>query len=143
METIMIEKFTKRWFDNKDSIQKKFEAELPTSYSDIVSVVVEMLNNEDEYISPDPKRIHAIDDGDYQGTLVYVIGATGYQPSTYWYVKVGYGSCSGCDTLENILSGNWGHETEEEAKEWKDKTVSQLMTLALHIVQGLKLMGDE
>ena len=139
----MIEKFTKRWFERKDSVQEKFEAKLPSSYSDIVLAVVEMLNDENEYETPDPARIHEIDDGDYQGTLVYVIGAAIYQPSTYWYVKVGYGSCSGCDTLESILSGNWGHETEEEKKAWKDKAVSQLMTLALHIVQGLKLMGDE
>jgi len=139
----MIEKFTKRWFERKDSVQEKFEAKLPSSYSDIVLAVVEMLNDEDEYETPDPARIHEINDGDYQGTLLYVIGAANYQPSTYWYVKVGYGSCSGCDTLESILSGNWGHETEEEKKAWKDEAVSKLMTLALHIVQGLKLMGDE
>ena len=139
----MIEKFTKRWFERKDSVQEKFEAKLPSSYSDIVLAVVEMLNDEDEYESPDPSRIHEIDDGDYQGTLLYVIGAAIYQPSTYWYVKVGYGSCSVCDTLQAILDGEWGLETEEEKKAWKDKAVSKLMTLALHIVQGLKLMGDE
>jgi len=139
----MIEKFTKRWFERKDSVQEKFEAKLPSSYSDIVLAVVEMLNDEGEYETPDPKRIHQIDDGDYQGTLLYVIGAASYQPSTYWYVKVGYGSCSVCDTLQAILDGDWGLETEEEKKAWKDEAVSQLMTLALHIVQGLKLMGDE
>jgi len=139
----MIEKFTKRWFERKDSVQEKFEAKLPNSYSDIVIAVVEMLNDEDEYETPDPARIHEIDDGDYQGTLVYVIGAASHQPSTYWYVKVGYGSCSVCDTLQAILDGDWGLETEEEKKAWKDEAVSQLMTLALHIVQGLKLMGDE
>ena len=139
----MIEKFTKRWFERKDSVQEKFEAKLPSSYSDIVLAVVEMLNDEDEYGSPDPSRIHEINDGDYQGTLLYVIGAAIYQPSTYWYVKVGYGSCSVCDTLQAILDGEWGLETEEEKKAWKDEAVSKLMTLALHIVQGLKLMGDE
>jgi len=139
----MIEKFTKRWFERKDTVQEKFEAKLPSSYSDIVLAVVEMLNDEGEYETPDPARIHEIDDGDYQGTLVYVIGAAIYQPSTYWYVKVGYGSCSVCDTLQAILDGDWGLETEEEKKAWKDKAVSKLMTLALHIVQGLKLMGDE
>ena len=139
----MIEKFTKRWFERKDTVQEKFEAKLPSSYSDIVLAVVEMLNDEDEYETPDPSRIHEINDGDYQGTLLYVIGAAIYQPSTYWYVKVGYGSCSVCDTLQAILDGEWGLETEEEKKAWKDKAVSKLMTLALHIVQGLKLMGDE
>ena len=139
----MIEKFTKRWFERKDSVQEKFEAKLPSSYSDIVVAVVEMLNDEDEYETPDPARVHEIDDGDYQGTLLYVIGAANYQPNTYWYVKVGYGSCTACDTLQAITSGEWGLETEEEKQAWKKEAVDQLMTLALHIVQGLKKMGDD
>lgn len=68
-----------------------------------------------------------------QGALVYVIGATGYQPDKYWYVKVGYGSCSGCDTLEAIREYQDGKPTERQ--------VNKYMTLALHIVQGLRLMG--
>ena len=139
----MIEQFTKRWFSHNHIVREQFEKELPHSYSQIVEAVVTMLHDEDEYASIDPKRIHEINDGDYQGTLVYVIGASGYQPSTYWYVKVEYGSCSGCDTLENILSGDWGHETQEEADAWKKNAINNLMTLALHIVQGLKQMGEE
>lgn len=139
----MIEEFTKRWFDRNHMVRAMFEANMPSSYSDIVTAVVSMLHDEDKYSSIDPERIHEIDDGDYQGTLVYVIASSGYQPDEYWYVKVGYGSCSGCDTLENILSGNWGHENEAEAQAWKKDAIDQLMTLALHIVQGLKKMGDE
>lgn len=138
----MIEEFTKRWFDRNHMVRAMFEFKMPSSYSDIVTAVVSMLHDEDKYGSIDPERIHEIDDGDYQGTLVYVIAASGYQPDEYWYVKVGYGSCSGCDTLENILSGNWGHENEAEAQAWKKDAIDQLMTLALHIVQGLKKMGD-
>mgnify|MGYP003348214952 CR=1 FL=1 len=115
----MIEQFTKRWFSHNHIVREQFEKELPHSYSDIVEAVITMLHDEDEYASIDPERIHKIDDGNYQGTLVYVIGESGYQPSTYWYVKVEYGSCSGCDTLENILSGDYGHETQEEADAWK------------------------
>jgi hypothetical protein len=139
----MIEEFTKRWFDRNHMVRAMFEFKMPSSYSDIVTAVVSMLHDEDKYSSIDPERIHEIDDGDYQGTLVYVIAASGYQPDKYWYVKVGYGSCSGCDTLENILSGNWGHESEAAAQAWKKDAIDQLMTLALHIVQGLKKMGDE
>lgn len=139
----MIEEFSKRWFERKHMVREEFEKALPDNYTDIVAAVVTMLHDEDQYNSIDPTRIHEIDDGDYQGTLVYVIGASGYQPSTYWYVKVYYGSCSGCDTLQDILSGNYGHETDEEAKEWKDHAIDQLMTLALHIVQGLKQMGED
>ena len=139
----MIEQFTKRWFERNHEVRAKFEAQIPDSYTHIVKAVVEMLHDEDEYDSIDPSRIHEIDDGDYQGTLLYVIGNSSYQPTNYWYVKVGYGSCSGCDTLQAITSGNWGHDSEEEAQAWKKQAVDQLMTLALHIVQGLKLMGEE
>lgn len=139
----MIEKFTKRWFERNHMVRAEFEAALPDNYTDIVKAVVTMLHDEDEYGSIDPSRIHEIDDGDYQGTLLYVIGASDYQPSTYWYVKVYYGSCSGCDTLQDILEGNYGHESEEEAQEWKRHAIDQLMTLALHIVQGLKEMGED
>ena len=138
----MIEEFTKRWFERSHMVRSLFNAQMPKAYRDIVTAVVAMLHDEDKYSSIDPERIHEINDGDYQGTLVYVIGASGYQPDDYWYVKVGYGSCSGCDTLEHILSGNWGHENEEEASAWKQAALDQLMTLALHIVQGLKKMGD-
>ena len=139
----MIEEFTKRWFERNHLVREQFEKEIPDSYKDIVKAVVTMLHDEEKYESIDPERIHEIDDGDYQGTLLYVIGETSYQPDTYWYVKVGYGSCSGCDTLEAITSGEWGLETEEEKQAWKKEAVDQLMTLALHIVQGLKKMGDD
>lgn len=84
----------------------------------------------DGYGTPNPECIHEIDDGEYQGTLLFVIPADGYQPYDYWYVKVNYGSCSGCDTLMAILEGDYGDTIDEK--------VDSLFTLALHIVQGLK-----
>lgn len=98
------------------------------NYIDIVKVVIEAVH--DGYCTPDPNNIHEIDDGDYQGTLLYVIPADEYQPYSYWCVKVGYGSCSGCDTLLDILEGDYGDTVDER--------VDSLFTLALHIVQGLK-----
>jgi hypothetical protein len=97
-----------------------------------------ILNQGDRYGEPDPTRIHQIDDGDYQGTLLFVIAASGYQPSDYWYVKVGYGSCSGCDTLQAI-DGYGGYSDEAPSKD----QVDDYMTLALHIIQGLKSMQGE
>ena len=132
----MIEKFTKAWFANLAPMREKFAAQHPDSYKDVVRAVVEMLwSSSEAYDRPDPKRIHEIDDGDYQGTLVYVIGNDGYQPDRYWYVKVAYGSCSGCDTLQGIRDYGDGAPTAEQ--------VNDYMTLALHIVQGLREMGDD
>lgn len=141
----MIEEFTKKWFAKNHLVRQKFEAKFPDDYDDIVKAVVEMLFDGDDYYG-DPPRLHKIDDGHYQGTLVYVISEPGYQPSTYWYVKVYYGSCSGCDTLEHIrdTATDWEDDWNDRVDDQRKKEgVDQLMTLALHIVQGLKEMGDD
>jgi hypothetical protein len=131
----MIKAFVQAWENNKDKVESLFRAKHPDGYLDIVKAVVSTLGGEDSYGCPDPKRIHEINDGDYQGTLLFVIAAKGYQPSTYWYVKVSYGSCSGCDTLEAIR--------RYDGKSIPTKTqVEDYMVLALHIVQGLKEMTD-
>lgn len=132
----MIEAFTKAWFANLDAMRQKFAANHPEDYEAIVKIVVQMLAEaSNEYDKPDPERIHRIDDGDYQGTDVYVIGASDYQPSRYWYVKISYGSCSQCDALQNIRGYT---ETDSPSPD----QVKQYMTLALHIVQGLREMDD-
>ena len=132
----MIEEFAKAWFAKKDALEAVFKTRHPDDYEEIVKLVVQhILHDEDAYLSPDPARVHSIDDGHYQGTLVFVIGASGYQPDDYWYVKVSYGSCSGCDTLENI------RDYSDDAP--SDVQVRDYMTLALHIVQGMKKMGEE
>jgi hypothetical protein len=130
----MIEELIKRFDANRDAIKNEFLAEHPSSYDDIVRTVVSHITSEDEYgeLSLDPERIHCIDDGDYQGTLLFVIGAKGYQPYEYWYVKVSYGSCSGCDTLESIRGYDDESVTEQQANDY--------FTLALHIAQGLTTM---
>lgn len=131
----MIEEFTKAWFANVHAMREKFTTKHPENYREVVRSVVQMLaDSSDEYDKPDPDRIHEIDDGSYQGTLVYVIGDSSYRPNRYWYVKVCYGSCSGCDTLEGIRCYGKGQPDEDQ--------VSEYMTLALHIVQGLREMGN-
>jgi hypothetical protein len=97
-----------------------------------VKTVVELLaGDDDEFGTLDPSRITEIDHGDYQGTLLFVIASNNYQPDTFWYVKVSYGSCSACDTLQAIL-GYGDPVTEQQAADY--------YVLATHIVQGLKEM---
>ena len=131
----MIEKFTKQYFTNLQVLKEKFQQKHPESYKELVKNVIEVLTD-DEYDSIDPDRIHEINDGDYQGTLVYVIAVKGYQPSKYWYCRISYGSCSGCDTLESIKNYDYGTPPDEEQ-------VKQYMQLACHVVQQLKEMGGE
>lgn len=131
----MIDKFVKAWEANKAQVRNTFAAGHPGAYKDVVTAVVKALVDETDYETLDPERIVEIDHGQYQGTLLYVIGASDYQPDRYWFVKVGYGSCSGCDTLEALRGWEDGPPTE--------KQLDGYMTLALHIVQGLKELGGD
>jgi hypothetical protein len=126
----MIQEFVRIWDEHKSEVEDSFRSEHP-SYGSIVEAVVKMIHDHwDGYENPDPSRIHRIDDGDYHGTLLYVIASDNYQPSTYWAVYVGYGSCSGCDTLQAISGYADGPPSEEQIKDY--------MGLALNVLQGLK-----
>ena len=109
------------------------------SYKILLTKTLEFLFvDEDEM--PDAKLITEINNGDYQGTLVFVIGGYGYQPSidNHWYTSVYYGSCSGCDTLQGIRSEG---EYDELAT---DEQVNDYWTLCLHMIQKMKRMnGNE
>lgn len=128
----MIQEFVDAFMANKDQIRSVFAQKHPDEYMDVVRAVITAISGEDSWGKPDPSRIHQIDDGNYQGTLLFVIAANGYQPNDYWFVKVDYGSCSGCDTLQAICEYSSEQPTEAQ--------VDQYMTLALHVVQGLKAM---
>jgi len=131
----MIKEFVERWEKNKPTIKEYFRKQHPEEYKDIVKLVIENITDNDRYTNtPDPERIHEIDDGDYQGTLLYVIAEKGYQPNKYYSVYVSYGSCSGCDTLEALRS--WDNKPPT------DDQIDGYMQLALHIVQGLKVVGE-
>lgn len=125
----MITEFVERFMSNKGELEKHFAAGHPNGYLDIVRAVVDVVKG-DEFDSMDPSRIHVIDDGEYQGRLLFVIAASDCQPRDYWYVTVAYGSCSGCDTLKAIHDYSSDPPTADQIKDY--------MTLALHIVQGLK-----
>jgi len=133
----MIQQFVDRFMEAKPALREIFKNNWPGGYSAIVEEVVKAIGGE-EYDTPsmDPGRITEVDHGDYQGTLLYIVATTGYQPSTYYATKVDYGSCSGCDTLEHIVSDmSWDDECNQIIG---DEQLDDIMTLALHIVQGFK-----
>lgn len=131
----MIPEFVESFEIGKESLRAVFAAGHPGSYKAIVTELVKILRRGCANSRPDHERVHEINDGDYQGTLVYVIAAERYHPSEYWYVKIDYGSCSVCDALESIRGCSGDKPTEEQIRDY--------MTLALHIVQGIKKMGAE
>ena len=82
-------------------------------------------------------RITVIDDGNYQGTQIFIIPTNTYQPSVedYVYTNTYYGSCSGCDTLQGISSYDGDEPSEEQIKDY--------MELALHLLQKCKMLKEE
>ena len=91
-------------------------------YKVLVSLVITHIL-EDKW---DSENFTMVDNGDYQGTLLFIIPEKIYQPSEDHYLMtyVWYGSCSYCDTMQNILY-------ESNTK------VEDLMSLALHMIQNM------
>lgn len=131
----MIQPFVDKLIAARASLEAEFRAERPDSYEALAKRLVKLLADPDEYEAPDPERVHTIDDGHYQGTLLFVIGSTGYQPSKYWAIAVSYGSCSGCDSFCAIGGYSDDPVTEQQAAEY--------YTLMLHMVQEMRLITSE
>lgn len=134
MELNLVQRFDTR----REWVREQIKTAPPNRYIDVVRLAVGAVaatpDSPERYGEElDPERITCVDYGDYQGTLVFVIGAEGYQPSTHYAVSVGYGSCSGCDTLEAIRT-----YTDEPLT---DQQVTDYFTLVLHVVQGIKRIG--
>lgn len=149
----MIQDFVDRFMASKDLLRQKFKEKWPDSYIDVVRATMQVIHDSIESNRgstldiPDPERVAEVDFGEYQGTLVYIIGETYYQPSTHWVVSVGYGSCSGCDTLEDLrdradvafdVGASTWTKREVPLSEAQEKAYDGLVTLALHIVQEMK-----
>lgn len=132
----MIKEFVEIFINNQEKLKEIYRETKPENYIDIVKSTIKLIsdNCNNVYLDlPDPENIIEINHGDYHGTFVYVIPSDNYQPNNYWYVKVEYGSCSHCDTLEEIHSQNYDEvPTEQQLKDY--------VTLSLHIVQRLKQM---
>ena len=126
----MIIEFIDRFQEIKPRLLEQFSKEEPESYEDIFKQTIKMMFSDSDYDSetPDFERITVIDDGDYQGTLVFVVAAQGYQPNDYWATRVFYGSCSECDTFQRYCT--YGGNPEDSAPE--------MVTMALHMIEAMK-----
>jgi hypothetical protein len=105
----MLKIIRSQWDKHKDELRGVLsKTDLDAlEYDGLVRLVFEVVYNNNlpyEAYYLDLEHIHKIDDGDYQGTLLFLIPFNTYQPCEFEYLMtcVGYGSCSGCDTLQNI-----------------------------------------
>ena len=72
----MIQEFVDRFMAGKAQLAEDLRAkEVYVSYEELVTAVVKLISEESDYRGPDPERVHVIDDGDYQGTKLFIIGA--------------------------------------------------------------------
>lgn len=114
-----------KWNENKDKLERALREANNLNecgYKELAAMIVEYILNpgEDDYNTYDPKRITVIDNGDYQGTQLFMIPMDTYQPEEYEYLLtyVGYGSCSGCDTLLSIQDWGEGKLTDSQVKDF-------------------------
>lgn len=119
----MLKILVEKWDENKDQLKKQLETRTDLNscdYKDLVKMTFDVILNSDEYTKIDTENIVEINHGDYQGTLLYMIPFDRYQPSEndYLITYVSYGSCSGCDTLQQIQE--YGEEllTETQVKDF-------------------------
>lgn len=140
----MIKEFCLAWEKNKGKLEEYFRTTPQSeyvSYELIVRRLFDIVINpsiENDYYRFDTKNILVIDDGDYQGTLVFVLHRDNYQPyiEDYVYTNVCYGSCSYCDTLQGIQDDNWSDIPNTEQ-------VEDYMSLCLHLLQRCNFMIDK
>lgn len=147
----MIQWLNEKWFQNKDKLENYFRThkqEEYSSYQDILRATLENIVNidTDEWDKRfDLDKIHVIDDGDYQGTLIFLIPKDGYQPDEDMYLItfIWYGSCSGCDTLLNIQE-SWDIESDDGEYMGLPNTIQlqDYMTLALHMVENARWLEN-
>lgn len=113
----MIKYALKQWNNNKDLLkdtlrEMQSSKKLLIDYDELLKLVIrKILNVNSDYTWSD--SITVIDDGDYQGALLFAIHLDTYQPSPedYLLTFVYYGSCGGCDALMGAY-GNTNKESQ-------------------------------
>ena len=125
-----------QWEENKHLLESHFKSTPQSEYSSYKSIVELVFTlctpRYNDYDTVDIDKMTVIDDGHYQGTEIFIIPSTTYQPGVNEYIvtHTHYGSCSGCDTLQGISGYSDELPSESQVKDY--------MTLALHIVQKAK-----
>lgn len=134
----MLKILYEKWEKNREALKTAI-SRIPNvsrlEYEDLVKLTFSTIYNDgDDTDIPyslkrlDCEQITRVDNGDYQGTLLFLIPFDTYQPSESEYLMtyVGYGSCSGCDTLLSII--DWDDKSPNESQ------VSDLLALCKDIV---------
>lgn len=156
----MLDWIIRKWEKNKEKLEsaiRQDEEINDCSYDYLVKLVVHyILNNGDEMsdkysytdkIYWNENQIRMIEDGDCQGTQIFIIPRVTHQPDCedYLFTYQSYGSCSGCDTLQKIQCMEWELDvacnytrtlpTEVQVKDYA--------LLCQHLISNMKWLGCE
>lgn len=129
-----------RWDRNKGRLQERIENSIDHNtwgYETLVKMIIEEVLNpgaESKYDTWDSEEITVIDNGDYQGSQLFLFHKNTYQPSPKDYLITFeyYGSCSGCDTLMAIQEWSYKQELPTEIQ------VRDYMALCLNLIQQMR-----
>lgn len=138
----MIQEFVKAWDANRDKLREYIAThnqEDYDSYEKLLKALLDIVVNpymvSIDKLEFNTNNIHKIDDGCYQGDVMFFIQCLGSNsPTDYVWVWQWYGSCSGCDTLLGISRYEDGLPNEQQ--------VSKYMTLELHLLQRFRWLID-
>lgn len=135
----MLKQFVEAWEKGKDGLLADLQRlcannnDSQITYEALVRLGWGKVGGEFKHTHIDLGKLRCIDDGDYQGTLIFIAPFDTYEPSgdEYVYVVIDYGSCSGCDTLLSLQSND---NPEVRAHDY--------LELILHIMQKTKILGE-
>ena len=133
------------WARYSENLKTRLREEYKTlkntiCYKDLVRFAIDEILN----VNGDKKQliwnvvneeaVTKIDDGDYQGTLLFIVPKHTYQPSSYEYLitYIEYGSCCCCDALEGALDYSYGGGDAFE------NVIDGLMTICQDIIFNIK-----
>lgn len=137
----MLKQVVTQWDLNKKNLEKYFK-ETPqseySSYEEILrQIIIHVLNDGTGSMNLNPEEISVVDDGQYQGTQIFLFHINEYQPNVedYYWTNNFYGSCSGCDALLRISMYEDGLPNDEQIEEY--------MYLSLQMIQKIKKLYQE
>lgn len=123
----MIKYCLDKWNKNQPLLEKSLRADKSLNQCDyeyLVKMIISCILNGDQGDDYEEMRwsddVTVVDNGDYQGTLLFLIPQSTYQPcaSEYLMSFVEYGSCSGCDVLQSIQGYSDDPPTEKQIKDF-------------------------
>ena len=137
----MVKEFILKWEKYKGELENYIKTTKQSEYDEYEKLVKLLFdyvinNGDDNYYEYNTDKITVLDDGDYQGTQIFILHKRTYQPDIgdYVYTHNYYGSCSGCDTLLSISNYSDGIPNEQQVKEY--------MQLCLNLLQQLRYFKE-